>query len=211
MKIGYLRVSTKDQNLELQKDALLGYGCERLFEEKVSALSKVRPELDRLLDNLRPGDEVVVWRLDRLGRSLKDLIRIVDEFKKLDVSFVSINDKMDTSSPHGRLVFNFFASIAEYERELIRERTIAGIEAARKQGRIGGKRKGLTNSAKLKAAEAKKMYEDTDPRTKLSIDGICTELKITKRTFYRYLDYLDVARAKRPLVKKGLENETIPE
>lgn len=205
MRIGYLRVSTKDQNLDLQRNALLDFGCEKLFEETVSALSKVRPEFDKLMNQLRKGDEVVVWRLDRLGRSLRDLIRIVDEFKNQDVSFISLTDKMDTSTAHGRLVFNFFASIAEYERELIRERTIAGIQAAKKDGRVGGRRKGLSVSSKIKATEAAKLYASQE-EDRLTVDQICTHLKISKGTFYSYLDLKEVDRTKRPKINFDSHN-----
>lgn len=198
MRIGYARVSTKDQNLELQLDALKKAGCEKIFEEKISAMSHERPELERMKGHIREGDMIVVWKLDRLGRSLKDLLSLVSGFEKKKVGFVSIQDHIDTSTPQGRLVFNIFASLAEFERELIKERTVAGIEAAKARGRVGGRRPGLSASARKKAAEARALFLDTDPKSKLSVTEICKELKISRATFYGYLDYLEVDRVKRP-------------
>ncbi len=124
MKIGYARVSTQDQNLELQIEALKKFGCEEIFKEKKSAV-KERPELEKMLMHLRAGDVVVVWKLDRLGRSLEHLIDLVTGFREKNVEFVSLNDSIDTTTIQGRLTFNIFASFAEFEREIIRERTLA--------------------------------------------------------------------------------------
>lgn len=193
MKIGYARVSTRDQNLELQIDALTKYGCEQLFQEKQSAV-KERPELDKMLSVLRKGDIVVVWKLDRLGRSLRHLVDLVTMFKELGVEFVSLNDNIETSSPQGRLIFNLFASFAEFERELIRERTMAGLKRARENGRIGGKKKGLSPEAKKKAFAAFHLNEQnnsiSDRTKKLSIPDIAKTLNISKATFYRYMDWI---------------------
>ncbi len=144
MILGYARVSTNEQNPALQTDALKSYGCERVFEEKVSAASKVRPQLERLLDSLREGDKVVVWRLDRLGRSIKDLIVLVELFKDRGVQFVSLTENIDTSSPPGELIFHIFASVAQFERSLIIERTKSGLNAARARGRVGGRKPKLS-------------------------------------------------------------------
>lgn len=141
MLIGYARVSTQDQQLHLQLDDLARAGCERIFQEKVSS-AKVRPQLGLLVDSLRAGDTVVVWKLDRLGRSMKELITLINEFQDKEVGFRSLNDAIDTTTAQGRLVFNLFASLAEFERDLIRERTQAGLSAARSRGRLGGARKG---------------------------------------------------------------------
>ena len=201
MKIGYARVSTKDQNLELQIDALKKIGCELIFEEKVGATNKERPQLEKLKSQLRGGDIVVVWKLDRLGRSIRDLLDLISGFEKKSVGFLSIQDQMDTTTSQGRLVFNMFASLAEFERELIRERTLAGIEAAKLRGRVGGRRHGLSATARKKASEARILYLDNDPKSKLSITEICKELDISRATFYSYLDYLNVDRVKRPFIK----------
>ena len=152
MKIGYARVSTKDQNLELQTEALQKAGCEKIYKETQSAV-KERPELQSMLNHLRQGDVVVVWKLDRLGRSLKHLIDLVTGFREKGIEFISLNDSIDTTTVQGRLTFNIFASFAEFERELIRERTMAGLQAARERGRIGGRKKGLSPEAKRTAYE----------------------------------------------------------
>ena len=144
MKIGYARVSTFDQNLNLQLDALRNSGCEQIFEEKISAVAKERPQLTILFSKLRKGDSVVVWKLDRLGRSLKDLIDLITKMKNLGVTFVSIQDGIDTSTATGRFTFNIFASLAEFEREIISERTKAGLAAARARGRKGGRPPGFS-------------------------------------------------------------------
>jgi DNA invertase Pin-like site-specific DNA recombinase len=130
----------------MQIDALESAGCDKLFSERLSASTRDRPELDRMLDQLRPGDRVVVWRLDRLGRSLRDLIDLVGEFEASEVTFVSLTESIDTSTPSGRLIFHVFASLAEFERELIRERTYAGLAAARSRGQHGGRPRALSPS-----------------------------------------------------------------
>lgn len=187
MKIGYARTSTIDQNLNLQIDALEREGCLRIFTEQRSAI-KERPELNNLLNNLREGDILVVWKLDRLGRSLSDLIRLLNTLKEKKVEFISIRDKVDTSTPSGRLFFNIFASLSEYERELIIERTNAGLEAARVRGRVGGRKPGMTQDAKNKAAAAKHLYCEK----KLPVNEISETLGIGKSTLYRYLRYMNV-------------------
>jgi DNA invertase Pin-like site-specific DNA recombinase len=131
MRIGYARVSTLDQNLDLQLDALKLSGCEEISEEKVCAGSKERPQLSKLFSILRKGDSIVVWKLDRLGRSLRDLIDLISKMKDLGVTFISIQDSIDTSTATGRFTFNIFASLAEFERGIISERTKAGLAAAR--------------------------------------------------------------------------------
>lgn len=182
MKIGYARVSTKDQNLNLQIEALNREGCELIYSEKQSS-SRERLEFEKLRESVRSGDIVVVWKLDRLGRSLKDLVNIIDEFKSKGVEFRSIVDSFDTTSPNGRLFFSIVAALAEYERELIKERTRAGLESARLRGRIGGRRPGLSQDAKNKAAAAKHLYLDE----KLPIEEILKSLNISRATLYRYL------------------------
>jgi len=144
MNIGYARVSTRDQNLALQLDALTKAGCETIFQEQASGATKARPELDRLLASLRPGDTVTIYKLDRLGRSLKHLLDMVAELEFRGVGLVSLTDAINTTSAQGRLMFNLFASLAEFERELIGERTHAGLAAARARGRVGGRQRGLS-------------------------------------------------------------------
>jgi DNA invertase Pin-like site-specific DNA recombinase len=153
MKIGYARVSTEDQSENAQMDALNDAGCERIFREKMSGKTKQRPELERLMDTLRSGDIVVVQRLDRLGRSLKDLIELLDGFKSQQVKFISLNESIDTTTAVGELAFHMIGSIAQFERRLISERTKAGLDAARARGRKGGRRAKLTSSD-IKKAQA---------------------------------------------------------
>jgi DNA invertase Pin-like site-specific DNA recombinase len=191
MKIGYARVSTKDQNLNLQIEALNREGCELIYSEKQSS-SKERLEFEKLRESVRTGDFVIVWKLDRLGRSLKDLVNIIDEFKSKGVEFRSIVDSFDTTSPNGRLFFSIVAALAEYEKELIKERTRAGLESARLRGRIGGRRPGLSQEAKNKAAAAKHLYLDE----KLPIEEILNSLNISRATLYRYLRYVGVEISK---------------
>jgi DNA invertase Pin-like site-specific DNA recombinase len=150
MKIGYARVSTEMQSEDPQMDALNDAGCERIFREKVSGKSKQRPELERMIDTLRSGDIVVVQRLDRLGRSLKDLIELLDGFKSQQVQFISLNESIDTTTAVGELAFHMIGSIAQFERRLISERTKAGLNAARARGRKGGR------PAKLIMSDVKK-------------------------------------------------------
>lgn len=153
MKVGYARVSTEEQSEDPQLDALRDAGCERIFCEKMSGQTKQRPELERLMDTLRSGDIVVVQRLDRLGRSLKDLIELLDNFKSQQVQFISLNESIDTTTAVGELAFHMIGSIAQFERRLISERTKAGLDAARARGRKGG-RKPKLNSSNIKKAQA---------------------------------------------------------
>ncbi len=152
MRIGYARVSTEDQNTSLQMDALKCAGCEQLFEEKVSGKNKDRPELEVCLKVLREGDTLIVWRLDRLGRSLEHLVQIVHELEDRKIGFLSLTESIDTTNAGGKLIFHIFAALAEFERNLIRERTIAGLKAARARGRVGGRKAKLSNSDTRKAA-----------------------------------------------------------
>lgn len=184
MKVGYARVSTQDQKLDVQITGLEKYGCEKIFQEKKSAV-KERPELDQLLEHLRSGDVVVVWKLDRLGRSLRHLIDLVAQFQGLGVDFVSLNDSIDTTTAQGRLIFNIFASFAEFERELISERTKAGLQAAREKGRVGGRKPGLSDEAKTKAWAAYHLNQQSE----LTVHEIVRQLNVSKATFYRYLDW----------------------
>ena len=146
MHIGYARISTEDQALDLQFDALKNYGCESIYSECASGKSATRTELENCLKALRTGDSLVVWRLDRLGRNLNDLVRIVNDLESRGVGFVSLTEQINTESPSGKLIFHLFASLAEFERNLIRERTMAGLKAARARGKNGGRPAKLTGS-----------------------------------------------------------------
>ena len=152
MNIGYARVSTQDQSLELQKEALHKAGCCKIYEDQMSGLRSDRPGLQQALDQLRAGDTFVVWKLDRLGRSVKNLIEFVSSLEQQKVHFKSLTDYIDTSTPAGRFFFHVMASLAQMERELIVERTRAGLQVARERGRIGGRKRCMTVS-KLEAAK----------------------------------------------------------
>ena len=183
MIVGYARVSTREQNLDLQLDALSKAGCDKIFSEKVSGV-KDRPELFSALEFLRKGDVLVVWKLDRLGRSLKDLITIVDSLSLREIEFKCLIDGIDSSTSIGRCQLAIFGALAQYERDILIERTFAGLEAAKEKGRIGGRKKGLSDDAKKVALAAKKLYELREN----SPDEICKLLKISgKPTLYRYL------------------------
>lgn len=180
MKVGYARVSTVDQSLNLQKDALLQFGCEKVFTDKFSSVKEQRPGLTAALDYLREGDSLVVWRLDRLGRSLKQLISTIDLLKGRGIEFISLTEAIDTKTAAGKLLFNVLASLAEFERDLIIERTHAGLAAARARGRKGG-RPTKHHSSKINAALH--LANDSDQ----SITSICENLGISRATYYRRL------------------------
>ena len=189
MKFGYARVSTRDQNLNMQIDDLVADGCQKIFQESASGVNVTRPELDRLLEQTRRGDVIVIWKLDRLGRSLKHLVALISELLDKGVGLKSLNDPIDTTSSQGRLIFNIFASLAEFERDVIIERTQAGLKAARARGRKGGRPKGLTEAAKRKAVAAKALYNEGN----LSVNEIAGNLGISKGTLYSYLRHERVA------------------
>ena len=180
MKIGYARISTLDQNHDLQLDALTQAGCERIFSDKVSGAKVDRPGLREALDFLRKGDCLVVWRLDRLGRSLKHLINVAEGLEKRGIGLASLQEGLDTSTSGGKLVFHIFGALAEFERNLIRERTMAGLSSARARGRLGGRNNKLDNG---KIVTLKKLYDSREH----TIDEICRLMGISKPTFYRYL------------------------
>ena len=188
MKIGYARVSTQDQNLEMQLDALSKAGCQQIFKEKVSGIKSDRPELAAMQQILRKDDVVYIYKLDRLGRSLKHLLEIAGEFEKKGVGLVSINDPVNTTTASGKLVFNIFASIAEFEKDLIRERTKSGLEAARARGRKGGRSRGLSKEAEKIAMLAQTLYNER----KLGVNDIAKELSISEMTLYKYLRHRGV-------------------
>lgn len=180
MLIGYARVSTDDQNLHLQQDALSQIGCERIFEDHLSGATAERPGLRKSLEFARPGDTLVVWRLDRLSRSLKDLIEMVTLLESKKVGLKSLQEMLDTSSPSGKLVFHVFGALAEFERNLIRERTQAGLNAARARGRKGGRPKVLDDAKRTLAIS---LYDGK----KHTVAQICAMMGISKPTLYKYI------------------------
>jgi DNA invertase Pin-like site-specific DNA recombinase len=184
MLIGYARVSTNEQNLDLQRDAIrkAGVSAKNLYTDKITGTKEERPGLAEALSHLREGDTLVVWRLDRLGRSLKHLIETVTALQSTGVAFQSITENINTATATGQLVFHIFASLAEFERSLIRERTIAGVSAARARGRKGGRPK--LNTSLSKVAMAKRLYAD---KTNTPND-ICKTLHISRATLYRYIN-----------------------
>ena len=182
--VGYARVSTRDQDLSSQIDALKKVGCKvrNIFTDKITGVRSKRPGLDNCLQCLESGDTLVVWRIDRLGRSMSHLISLVDELRDKGVSFKSISDgAIDTTTASGELVFNIFSSLSQFERRLIQERTKVGLDAARARGRSGGRRP--IDSRDPKILTAKQMHKNND----MSINDICKSLKISRATFYRYL------------------------
>jgi DNA invertase Pin-like site-specific DNA recombinase len=178
MIIGYARVSTDDQNLDAQTDALQAAGAERIFSDKISGTKRDRTELGAMLDQLRPGDVVVVAKYDRLARSLRDLLDLVETIKDRGAGFRSLAEDIDTTTPAGRLVFHVFASIAQFERERISERTREGLQAAKSRGRVGGRPPALTAAQK---AEARRMRDDEHR----SISEIARLFKVSERTVRR--------------------------
>src|SRR5215208_4567580 len=182
MDIGYARVSTGEQTLDLQLDALKSAGCGKVYTETARGAKADRPVLDDVLSYLRTGDTLVVWRLDRLGRSLQHLIDVVAALAARGVGFKSLTEQIDTTTPGGKLIFHVFGALAEFERDLTRERTHAGLAAARARGRTGGRPKKLADARTV--ALANRLYRDehTDVAT------ICRTLGISRATLYRYLE-----------------------
>lgn len=177
-RIGYARVSTDDQNLDLQRDALRLAGVESIYEEAASGKTAARQELDHCLKALRAGDSLVVWRLDRLGRSLPDLVHIVAGLEEKGIGFESITEKIETNSAAGKLVFHVFAALAEFERNLIRERTRAGLVAARARGRVGG-RKPKLDARQIR--EIKRLMSDPT----IPVGQIAERYKVSRTTIYK--------------------------
>lgn len=178
MLIGYARVSTGDQNLDLQKNALVRAECEQIFEDTASGKNSRRPGLRRAIRCLKPGDSLVVWKLDRLGRSVRDLITLVSELQARGVNFRSLTDSIDTSTPAGRFFFHVMSALAEMERELIVERTRAGLAAAREQGRVGGRRRVMTEEV---VERCRRMLENGATRHQ-----IADVIGVGVKTIYKY-------------------------
>ncbi|MCM3708573.1 recombinase family protein [Cytobacillus firmus] len=179
MKFGYARVSTQDQNLDMQLDALKDFGCDQIFQEKITTRKADRPQLEEMIKVLRPGDTVVIFKLDRISRSTKHLIELSELFENKGVQFVSLQDSIDTSTPMGRFFFRVMASIAELERDIVSERTRAGLSAARARGRKGGRPKADEKKVEL----AVKMYKSKD----YSIKEIVEATGVSQATLYRNL------------------------
>lgn len=188
MKIGYARISTREQNLDMQIIALEDAGCEKIYEEIVSGAKSDRPVFNNVMKQLRDGDTLTVWKLDRLGRSLKHLVELVHILMQRNIGLCSLNDPIDTTTSQGRLIFNIFASLAEFERDIIRERTQAGLSAARARGRLGGIPRGIPKSSEATAIAAETLYRER----KLSVMQIAKKLNICKNTLYKYLRYRNV-------------------
>jgi DNA invertase Pin-like site-specific DNA recombinase len=181
MNVGYARVSTDDQDLALQRDALAAATCERIFTDTMSGAKAERPGLRDALDFCRPGDTLVVWRLDRLGRSLTNLIELMAVLDERGIGFRSLSEQIDTTTSGGKLVFHIFGALAEFERELIRERTRAGLAVARARGRQGGRPKKLDTPKKI--AMAQSLYDQGTH----SIDDICQMVGVSRATLYRVI------------------------
>lgn len=179
MLIGYARVSTQDQNLDLQREALTKAGCQKIFEDRISGTRAERPGLTKTLEMLREGDTLVVWKLDRLGRSVKHLVDLTSELSQQGINFKSLTDSIDTSTPSGRFFFHVMASLAEMERELIIERTRAGLETAKKLGRLGGRKRQMTES---KIESAKKLLAGGMPPR-----DVTENLGVSIPTLYRWV------------------------
>lgn len=180
MRVGYARVSRDEQNLDLQIDALKAAGCEKIYTDKIGGTTTERAGLDDLLSYIRPDDVLVVWRLDRLGRTLKKLILMVEELANRDIAFMSLRESIDTTTSGGRLIFHVFGALAEFEREIISERTKAGLQAAKARGRCGGRPR-LMDQEKVRLART--LHNDKS----ITVGEICRSLGISKGTLYRNL------------------------
>jgi DNA invertase Pin-like site-specific DNA recombinase len=195
MRVGYARVSTDDQTLDLQRDALRRAKCRQVYEEHAGGKTAIRPQLEACLKSLRKGDTLVVWRLDRLGRSLGDLIQLTTDLRSRGVDLESLSEKIETGSPAGKLVFHVFAALAEFERNLIRERTLAGLKAARARGRKGGRPRKLSPKD-LQAIQA------LLHAGQLPVQDIADRFGVSRSTLYR--------NAAASEVPKGLKQQPVP-
>lgn len=187
MKYGYARVSTPDQCLSLQLDALKRYGVDIIYQEKISGKNKSKPILDDLIKKLVSGDQLVVWKLDRLGRITCELMKLQEYLQSKNIGLISLTENLDTSTPIGKFAFQLLCSLAEMERNVISERTVAGLLAAKAQGRTGGRKPGLTESAKKKAKLAVAEYTKYLRYRNGTINDICKIVGISRATFYKYL------------------------
>ena len=197
MEIGYARVSTGEQTLHLQLDALQSAGCGKIYQETASGAKADRPVLEEVLSYIRAGDTLVVWRLDRLGRSLEHLIDVVAALAERGVGFKSLTEQIDTTTPGGKLIFHVFGALAEFERDLIRERTQAGLAAARARGRLGGRPKKLTDPKQLELARS--LYAGGQ----IDVATICRTLGISRATLYRAVKSPEDATTPSSSTRKG--------
>lgn len=195
MKYGYTRVSKFEQNLDLQLDAINSVGVNKVFSEKVSGAKEDRKILGKLLETLKEGDTLVIWKLDRLGRSTKELVGFGVDFRKRKINLISHTEKIDTSTPMGRLFFHFMAALAEFERDLTIERTLAGLKAARARGKSSGRPAGLSEGAYTKALAAYQLYQNKN----MTVKDIIKQLHISKPTLYTYIRHIENEK------KKGAE------
>lgn len=187
MKYGYARVSTPDQCLNLQLDALRLYGVDYICEEKISGKNKNKPVLDALIAKLKTGDQLIVWKLDRLGRRTSELIKLQEALEKKKIALISLTEQLNTSTPIGKFAFHLLCCIAEMERNIISERTIAGLTSAKAKGRIGGRKSGLTDQAKRKAKLAAIEYTKYLQNEIGTIDDVCRIVGVSRATLYKYL------------------------
>lgn len=191
-RIGYARVSTDDQNLDLQRDALVRAGCVTIYEETASGKSSSRIELEHCRKALRSGDTLVVWRLDRLGRSLSDLVKIISDLERDGTTFESLGEKIDTGSASGKLQFHVFAALAEFERNLIRERTLAGLTAARARGRVGGRKPKLSEK---QIREIKALLSDPAAR----VNEVAERYGVSRATLYKRVGVVNPVKVAVPI------------
>jgi DNA invertase Pin-like site-specific DNA recombinase len=198
MLIGYARISTSDQNLDLQLDALERAGADKVFSDVASGAKTARPGLDQVLSHVREGDTLIVWKLDRLGRSIRHLIDTIKLLDERKVGFKSLQESIDTTTSGGRLVFHIFCSLAEFERDLIRERTHAGLQSARARGKKGGRPKSLTSRQRQQAIT---LLKDSSN----SVADICKTLRISRSTLYRYVPGPSGREGKAPSLEEVLE------
>ena len=190
---GYARVSTKKQSLRMQIEELKNFGCNQIVQEKISALAD-RPQFDELLNSLKKGDTLVVWKLDRLGRSMLDLIKIIADLDAKGIHFISLTENIRTNTTQGKMMLMLFSMMAEYELSIKKERQEAAKEIARLSGKLGGRPKGLSREAKKTANILKDMYQEKiKEEYKYSVSEILAALKISKGTMYNYLRYLNIA------------------
>lgn len=197
MKIGYARISTRDQSLQMQVDALKKEGCDKIYQEVASGAKTARAVLDDLMTNIREGDTLIVWKLDRLVRGLRHFVQIMDELRTKNIGFVSLTEQIDTTSALGTFIFHMIASLAELERSLTIERVKTGLAAARARGRLGGRPEGLLQGGEEKAKMAEILYASKD----ISISAIVKQLKISKPTLYKYLRHRGVKIGVSPIKK----------
>lgn len=187
MKYGYARVSRPNQNLDLQLDALQRYGVDCIFEEKISGKIKHKPILESLIKRLKEGDQLIIWKIDRLGRKSGELIKLQEGLEKREIALVSLTESVDTSTPTGKFGFQVICSVAELERNQLSERTIAGLLAAKEKGRIGGRPTGLTEKAQKQAQLAAKEYMRYLRFKDRTINEMCSVVGVSRATFYKYL------------------------